>query len=102
MNIRTDSTEYVRGTVTTDHDITGVTVSVALPASGQAPTDWHAADTISTVPLSGKWTTTYRLLIGPDGGSIELTPGSYDWTIRVEDTPEKPVRKAGVVIATAA
>jgi len=92
MNIRTDSTEYVRSTVTIDHD---------LASSGQTPTEWFPAEVTGTTTTSGKWTSTYRLLVGPDGGAVELIPGSYDWTVRVNDIAETPVRKAGVVIATA-
>jgi hypothetical protein len=101
MNIRTDSTEYVRSTVTIDHDLASATIDVALPVSGQTPTEWFPAEITGTTTSAGKWTATYRLLVGPDGGATELIPGSYDWTVRVNDIVETPVRKAGVVIATA-
>lgn len=102
MNIRIDSTEYIYGTVTADHDLTGATIEVALPAEGVTPSTWYAASITDVVAntSTGKWTATYRLLVGPTGGAVTLAVGTYDWTFRLTDTPEQPVRKAGQVIAT--
>lgn len=105
MNIRTDSTEYVYSTVTADHDLTGVLIEVALPATGNAPVtgDWHSAETTGVTQTSmspARWTATYRILLGPSGGVTSLVPGNYDWTVRLTDSPEHPVRKTGSVIVT--
>lgn len=98
MTIRADSTEYVTATVTTDHDITGDVIEVATPAKGAAPETWTATSVLSvTEGTPGKWTATYRLLMGPAGGDIALAAGSYDWVVRVQDTPEVPVRKVDTI-----
>lgn len=101
MNIRADSTEYVKSTVSVDHDITGKTIQVALPAANTAPTTWVDAEVLSTTSDgAGTWTSTYRILLGPASGDITLSAGTYDWTVKVVDTPEVPVRKSGVVVVT--
>lgn len=102
MNIRTDSTEYVYSTVTADHDLTGKTIEVALPVAGTAPDTWYAATVTNVVEnaSTASWTATYRILVGPSGGLLTLGAGTYDWTFRLTDSPEQPVRKTGSVIAT--
>lgn len=101
MNIRADSTEYVKSTVTVDHDISTADISVALPVTGVAPSVWFLAEVTGTSNVGGNWTSTYRILVGPAGGAVALTAGTYDWTVKIEDNPEVPVRKAGVVVVTA-
>lgn len=101
MNIRADSTELATATVSVDHDITGKTIQVSLPATGQPTSTWVTADVLGTVNNAGVWTSTYQILIGPEDGDIELAVGTYDWTVKVIDTPEVPVRKSGVVVVTA-
>jgi len=102
MRIRPDSTEYATATVTADHDITGKGIEVALPVSGEAPATWTAADVLSVVQsLPGRWTATYRVLVGPVGGAFTLeAPKHYDWTVRITDTPEVPVFRAGHIHVT--
>lgn len=97
LTIRPDSTEYVTATVTADHDITGDTIEVALPVSGVAPVTWIGADVLSVVEVSGKWVATYRILVGPASGDVSLEAGTYDWILRVTDSPEVPVRKVDTV-----
>lgn len=104
MNIRVDSTEYIYSTVTADHDLTGKAIEVALPRVGVSPDTWYSATVTGVAQTStspNRWTATYRLLVGPTGGALTLTSGSYDWTFRLTDSPEKPVRKTGSVVATA-
>lgn len=98
LSLRADSTEYVTATITADHDITGDVIEVSVPAKGQAPVTWYPADVtgvaeVATAP--GTWKATYRLLVGPNGGTVALTSGNYDWLVRVTDDPEQPVRLAG-------
>lgn len=93
MTIRADSTEYVTATVTADHDITGDPIDVATPVKGAAPSVWTQATVLAVdSSVAGKWTATYRVLMGPAGGAIALDPGSYSWILRVTDNPEQPVR----------
>lgn len=100
MDIRVDSKEFVKSTIAVDHDLTGKVIEVALPATGVAPTVWFTATVtdVTQAPV-GTWTATYRITVGP-GGTVTLTVGTYDWTVRVQDTPEIPVRKAGTIVAT--
>lgn len=102
LTMRADSTEYVTATVTADHDINGKSIDVSIPVTNTAPTTWYPATVIGVVANSGstRWTATYRLLVGPAGGVTQLSVGSYDWTCRLTDTPEVPVRKAGVLTIT--
>lgn len=102
MDIRADSTEYATATITTDHDITGKQIEVALPDTGTDPATWFVATVVGVTDLgNGSWKATYRLLIGPTGGQITLAKGStYDWVVKVTDTPEVPIRLAGTVTAT--
>ena len=101
LSIRADSTEYLTATITADHDITGDPISVAVPAADVPPSTWYPAEVLGVVQsLSNRWTATYRILIGP-AGATQLAPGSYDWTARVIDSPEVPIRKAGVLTVTA-
>lgn len=103
LTMRADTTEYVSASVTADHDLTGATISVAVPVTNVAPTTWYPADVLGVVEsIAGvRWVATYRLLVGPSGGAVQLSAGSYDWTVKVADTPEVPVRKAGVLTVTA-
>lgn len=95
LTIRADSTEYVYASITADHDITGDVISVATPEKGLDPTTWTATTVTQVVDNGGSWTATYRILMGPNGGDVSLSAGSYDWIVKVTDNPEQPVRKAG-------
>lgn len=100
MDIRADSTEFIYATVTADHDLTGASLHVALPSTGSAPSTWYEATVTDAVQISTsptKYKVTYRLLVGPSGGAVTLTAGSYDWVLRVTDSPEQPIRKTGTV-----
>lgn len=101
MEIRADSTEYVTATITSNADLTANTVEVALPETGTDPITYLLAEVVSSVSQgTGKYLTTYRLLLGP-GGVMTLTKGAtYDWIVKVTDTPEIPIRAAGTVTAT--
>src|SRR5262245_26054735 len=106
MRIRADSTEYATATITADHDLDGKSIEVALPESGSPPETWEPAAVVSVIGSPSQrpatsWTATYRILIGPQGGAFTLSPDThYDWTVRVADTPEVPVLRAGHVHVT--
>lgn len=101
MDIRTDSTEFIYATVTSDHDLTGTTIEVALPTTGVTPTTWYTATITDVAPIKAdRWVTTYRLLVGPSAGAVTLTAGTYDWVFRLTDSPEVPIRKTGTVTAS--
>lgn len=101
LELRVDSTVYVYATVTVDHDITGVPISVALPTANQSPasSDFQSAEEVSTTQTDGRWTMRYRILVGPDGALSPAT-GLRDWTVKLTDSPEAPVFKAGQVRIT--
>ena len=96
------STEYLRFPVAATVNgatvnPTGDTVQFAFPAAASAPVTWFA----------GSWETTAagtyvaRVLVGPTGGVITLTAGSYyDVYIKITDSPETPVRNLGTLLAT--
>lgn len=103
LKIRSDSTEYVTGTITTDHDITGKVIDVAMPPSGTPAATWFPANVVKVEQTSAnppRWTATFRILVGPAAGVTSLAAGGYDWTVRVTDSPEVPVRKAGAITVT--
>lgn len=100
--VRSDSTEYITATLITDHDLTGKNIDVSIPLTGEdpdeSPADWIDAELISSVQTSAnRWTTTYRVLVGPVNGVVTLPAGIYDWTVRLTDSPEVPIRVAGQV-----
>ncbi len=108
LTIRTATTEYLTATVTADHDITGRAIELAVPETGTVAVTWFATQVLSVVdvtptgqPPGTRWLATYRVLLGPQGGILSLPPGTYDWTIRVIDTPERPVRKVSLLTVTA-
>lgn len=107
LSMRTDTLEYATATISTNHDITGKVISVAVPAAGAAPTVWQPATVVGVadtgIPGAPEWTATYRVLIGPTG-TFALAPGIYDWTVKLTDTPEVVVRfvdKLNISAATA-
>lgn len=101
MDILAISKEYATATITAKSDLTGDTVEVALPLTGDDPVSWLPAETVSVVDNgNGTWTLTYRLLLGPAGDFSPVKGTTYDWYVRVTDTPEIPVRLAGQVTAT--
>lgn len=102
LSMRADSTEFLTASITADHDLTNATIEVALPQTNVAPTVWYSAQKVSTTQVGQRWQLTYRLLLGPAGGATQLTPGNYDWTPRLTDSPgpEVVVRKASVLTIT--
>lgn len=98
MVIPATSTEYVHipVTVTPSEGVDDVPPMIAfLPASNRAnpePSDW----------LTGEWHAGIaRILIGPDGGLVELDQGIWEVWIRL-DPPgaEQVVRHAGPLVVT--
>lgn len=97
MELAAASTEYIRVPVSaTDAgepiDISGDSVRMGFTSvNGEAPTTWHLAE----------WETvgsTYnaRCLVGPDsGGGPELERGSWAVWVKITDSPEVPVLRAG-------
>lgn len=91
------STEYITSTVVADHDITGDTIQISFPVTKSAPSEWITATVLGVVPSNGKYTASFRILLGPNGGDTTLTAGIYDVYIKVVDTPEQPVRKIDTI-----
>jgi hypothetical protein len=99
MELPATTTEHVHADVTAPAgvDITGTPPKLAiLPVHNRSnPTveDWQ----------TGEWTngTTARLLVGPDGGALTLTPGDYRVYVSI-DPPgsEKIVRLSGYLAIT--
>jgi hypothetical protein len=98
--VSSQSTEYVLVGVTavvggTLIDPTGDTVQMAFVAPNISPGsgDWKAAGwEVNTV--SQPHTYSVKCLIGP-GGTITLSPGTYDAWVKITDNPESPIQKSG-------
>lgn len=95
-----DSLEYVLVPVSLKEsglliDPTSDTVSLAFTAEGVAPVtgDWQTG-TWETDATTTPDTYSARCLVGPNG-DVTLAVGVYDVWVRVTDSPEVPVRKAG-------
>lgn len=101
LTMRADSTEYATATVSADHDITGSAIEVSLPITNTTPSTWYDAEVLGVTQVGQRWTAAYRILIGPAAGVTSLAAGTYDWTVRITDDPEVPVRKVGTVTITA-
>ena len=103
LQMREDTTEYVKATVSADHDITGDIIEVSFPAQVNPGTEvWNAAEVVSVLPSSdGKsWVASYRIMVGPNGGTVALTAGAYNMLVKVHDNPETPVRLVDTVKIT--
>jgi len=91
--IPASSTEYLHIPVTAPAgvDLSGVPVRIAVVAHADNPadTEWHTADWVDGEA---------RLLIGPDGGALELTRGNYRVWIAI-DPPgaENITRQSGLL-----
>ena len=98
--ISTASLEYVRVQVSATAsgaavDPTGDTVNMAFLADADAPVsgDWKTAswETDTSTEPDTYWA---RCLIGT-GGAVALTAGDYHVWVKVTDSPEVPVLRAG-------
>lgn len=103
VTISSLSTEYVQ--ILVEATANGVPVN---PSSDQVTFAFIAG---TTNPQAGDWKTgswdtdtqgdyLAQCLIGPDGGTITLTPGAYYVWIKITDNPEVPIRNAGYLIIT--
>lgn len=92
MDLAATSTEFVKVSVTASADGSPVTLTdppkMAFLAGNSDPAsgDWHPAE----------WHSGYaRIMVGPDGGALTLTPGTYwvwaTWTAGAET----PVERSG-------
>lgn len=101
------SREYVWWMIETPNDISNSTVEVAcLPNPDDQPVeaDWVAGSIIAPDdPVDGdgfNWWA--RALVGDDGADVDLSgettyPVDFQSWVRITDTPERPVRKPGVI-----
>ncbi|MCC6629960.1 MAG: hypothetical protein IT340_21495 [Chloroflexi bacterium] len=102
MRISALSLEYVRVRVAATEagaavNPTSDTVVMAFVAEGAAPAggDWKTAGW-ETDTTTNPDTYYARCLVGPSG-AVTLTAGVYDVWVKVTDTPEAPVLRAGNV-----
>lgn len=103
LSVSRASTEYIRVPMASEragapYDPTGDTVVMAFLAGAGPPEsgDWKTAswDTDATT-----YPPTYlaQCLIGPTGGTVTLTAGIWTVWVRVTDSPEIPVKRAGQI-----
>ena len=85
---------------------TTLTVEFAIVATGVLPDDpdwvtgsWETLDADVGSLLAG--TTLARVLVGDSLADIPLTQGvTYDAWLRITDSPERPARMTGTILAT--
>ena len=83
------SVEYLKGTVTADHDLDTQPVEVAVTATSHpGDDDWTVADWAGDIGTTREW----RLLLD---GSLDI--GGYYVNVRLTDTPESPIVGAGML-----
>jgi len=99
MDFNALSREYLWFSITTTNDLSGATAEVTYLAAGVDPeeVDWVAAELIQE---GVDWF--IRSLVSGPGQSgatvaIELSLGDLQAWTRITDTPERPVRRPGVV-----
>ncbi len=87
------SREYVFWPLITENSLTGVTAEVALLIAGVQPVeaDWKTASIFINGDLKY-----VRALVGPDGDVVPAV-GVYQSWVRLTASPERPVRRPGVV-----
>lgn len=91
--------EYVKSDLTSPNDLSTATCEWAFMPSGDVPEelDWHDGDLIQEGDI---WVA--RILVG-DGTDVDLVPSPVDYPfewqawLRVDDNPERPVRRPGIV-----
>lgn len=78
-------------------DPTSDPIVVAFMPAGQTPTntDWRAGDWAPKV--AGSRTYQARVLVGPGSPGGALAPGEYQVITKVTDSPEAPVKSAGIL-----
>ncbi len=94
LQISSQSKQYVRVPVTASSDPTHDAVAWAIVPPGTEPSTF----------VTGDWQTigsTFyaRVLVGP-GTSLVLSRGLYEMFVKVTDTPEIPILRAGVLEVT--
>jgi len=83
------SADYLKGNITTDHDLDDQALEVAVTATSHpGDEDWADAEWAGDVGTSRKW----RLLL--DGS---LATGAYYVNVRLTDTPAVPIIPAGML-----
>lgn len=84
----------VSGSIT---DPTGDAVSMAFlpPGTDPAGGDWVAGSWESDTTITGHPVRYARCLVGPSGKV--LSKGSYTCWVRISDSPEVPVKQAGLL-----
>jgi hypothetical protein len=93
VDLAASSTEFLHIAVTGPDGVTvtdtAPEVAVIAGAGNPATSDW----------VAGEWTdgTTARLLVGPDGGAVTLTPGDYKVWLKVVGGAETVVRRSGIL-----
>lgn len=100
ISIEGETIESVEATITSDADPTGDVVAWAFPTTGSRPSSFTAGtwDGVATLVGSTYQTVTASPTIGASGASVELVAGTYDAYVKITDSPEVPVIKAGTIL----
>jgi len=93
--ISTLTTEYLFWVITSPDNLVGNTCEVAFVEGSETPSagDWNNADVVEKTEGQAA-----RILVGPEGGELILSPGQYNVWIKITDNPEVPVRRVPTVL----
>lgn len=96
MEIAATSTEYLHADVKAW--IGGTVISIATPPKFALLPASNGANPGATDWLTGEWLDAWaRILLGPNGGTITLDPGTYSVWINFAAGLETPVIRAGTL-----
>lgn len=96
MDLAATSTEYVHVDVTVTVDGTPITLANPPELAFLASSDTNNPSAEDW--LTGEWSgSRARILVGPNGGTVTLDPGTYRMWISFAAGLETPVRRAGLV-----
>jgi len=82
-------------------DPTSLPVEMAFLPQDTTPdedTTWHTGSWVTVIQSNLPNIYKGRVLIGPDGGVVTLTPGSWDVWVKVTHAVEEPVVKADTIL----
>jgi hypothetical protein len=95
VNRTASSTEYLPVKGTADVDISNDQLDVSFDKEAT----WHPMENLGAVhdTTTQLWAWRARILIGPGNGGLALPVGDHGVRVKIRDTPEVPVLRAGTL-----
>ena len=114
ISIYAQSTQYVSVSVTNSQGVNPTSDAVQFAFLGPVSNSSQANEmvpTSATTYYTGFWPSTLpvpntvntynaAILIGPDGGSVSLSTGTYLCVLKITDSPEVPVLFSGPLLVS--